>query len=480
MKITQKISKGFKSQMSVSEYEKSSGLRTGRERKSGMSFEKSYGSGYTVKAADDVEDIDDDERVGSLRIYLSQVCATPLLSKEQEMDLGRRIREAFDALLLHMLGSGYVLEVLLDRADEALGKKATVGQRREALEVAVDAGRSVLSRARGCVAAGAVMSAELRSEIKSVFGSVVAALDVWPSFGAELLELLTSRQSLSAVASDARAGNVDCVPKDDFLVVNLMDGEASRLFIAEGMRLKREALVWRNRLVDANLRLVVSFAGKMKHAFLSKADLIQEGSIGLVNAAERFDERLGNRFSTFAVNLIKAAMRRENDNQGRTIRLPVHQCEALRRLEQARVNLEHQLGRAPSSSELAEETGFKRDAVLELAVLREGTVSFQALGKGETDANWEDFVADPESLKPFNGESELSGCFDRLLCTLEEGQRRVISFLYGLGGVPRLSVTETAAELSIRAAEVARLHRLGLDSIRTGLSAGAGSYACAA
>jgi len=294
------------------------------------------------------------------------------------------------------------------------------------------------------------------------------------------LELLTSRHALGVPSVEASARKEDCISQDKFSVANLMDDEACSLFIREGRRLKHQALLRRNQMVDANLRLVVSLARKMRHAFLSKDDLIQEGSFGLVTAAERFDERLGNRFSTFAVNLIKAAMRRENDNQGRLIRLPVHQCEALRRMEQARVNLEYQLSRAPSPLELAEETGFTRDEVLELSVLREGTVSIHALAGGDGDTKLEEFVADPDSLKPFYGESELSGSFDRQLWTLEEGQRRVIFCLYGLGGAPRLSPVETAAMLGIKTPEVTRLHKLALDSIRTGFLAGAGSYACAA
>ncbi len=468
MKIIQKVSKGFKSH--TAEYAKSGG----------PGYEKLAGRKRSVDRTGGLETTHAEEQESTLRIYLNQIGATPLLSKEQEADLGRSIREAFDALLQHLLGSGYVLEVLLDRGDTELGRKVCVGQRRADLEMAVQAGRSVLSRARDCIAAGTAISPELRSEMKRVFRSLVAALDVRPAMGVELLELLTSRHALSASSAGASPEKGKCFSQDEFSVTNLMDSEACRRFICEGGRLKHQALLRRNQMVDANLRLVASLAGKMKHAFLSKEDLIQEGSFGLVTAAERFDERLGNRFSTFAVNLIKSAMRRENDNQGRLIRLPVHQCEALRRVEQARVNLEYQLRRAPSPLELAEETGFTRDEVLELSVLREGTVSIHALAGGDGDTMLEEFVADPDSLKPFYGESELSGSFDRQLWALEEGQRRVIFCLYGLGGAPRLSSVETAAMLGIKTPEVTRLHKLALDSIRTGFLAGAGSHACAA
>jgi len=468
MKITPKVSKGGKSKNA--EYGKCCGF----------GLQKVSGRRRAVAPKDGGETLQAEGGEDSLRIYLNEIGGTPLLSKQQEADLGRSIREAFEALLQHMLGSGYILEVLLDRVESELGGKGATGQRGAALQTALGAGRSVLLRARNCVAAGFSVSPTLRNELKRVFSGLVAALDVWPGIGVELLELLASRHALSDLSLGVTAGMEDSFPQDEFAVANLMGHSACRLFIREGQRLKNAALLRRNQMVDANLRLVVSLAAKMKHAYLSRQDLIQEGNFGLVTAAERFDERLGNRFSTFAVNLIKAAMRRENDNQGRTIRLPVHQCEALRRLEQARVNLEHQLRRAPSPLELAEETGFKRDQILELFVLREGPVSIHGLAGGEGDATLEDLVADPDSLKPFYGESELSGSFDAQLRTLEEGQRRVISYSYGLGGFPQLSPAETAVLLGIPATEVKRLHKRALQAIRAVLLAEAGPYACAA
>ena len=468
MKITPKVSKGYKSQKA--EYGKVCGL----------GLEKVSGRRRVVERRGGGEAIHEDGGEDSLRLYLNDIGGTPLLSKDQEADLGRSIREAFDALLQHMLGSGYVLEVLLDRAEAELGRKACDGRRRAALETALCAGRSLLLRARDCAAAGLSVSPEVRSEMHRVFGGLVAALDVWPSIGVELLELLASRHALGDSPPGVSTGMDDSFLRHEFSVANLMGHEACRLFILEGQRLKNAALVRRNRMVDANLRLVVSLAAKMKHAYLSKQDLIQEGNFGLVTASERFDERLGNRFSTFAVNLIKAEMRRENDNKGRTIRLPVHQCEALRRLEQARANLEHQLRRAPSPLELAEETGVKRDQILELFVLKDGPVSIHGLASGQGDTTLEEFVEDPDSLKPFYGESDLSGSFDARLRTLEEGQRRVIFYLYGLGGLPQLSAAETAALLGIPAPEVTRLHKLALDAIRAVMLAEAGAYALAA
>lgn len=249
-----------------------------------------------------------------------------------------------------------------------------------------------------------------------------------------------------------------------------MDQDACLSFLSEASRLCRSALAARNELVAANLRLVVSEARKMKHAFLSLEDLVQEGNIGLVTAAERFDERLGHKFSTFAVRLIRSAMRRENDNLGRTIRLPVHRCDALRKIEEACGRLESQLQRPASVQQLAEDTGFECADVRELFVLKQGTLSIDQKMGEDGDLTMEAFLPDPHSLSPFYGTHDSTGCLDAYAEQLTATQREVVAYLYGMWGRPQLSVEETAGALSLGRAEVRHLHASALDLLRDAIS----------
>jgi RNA polymerase sigma factor (sigma-70 family) len=394
--------------------------------------------------------------------------------------LGQRIRAGLENLLNHLLGSGFVADVLLERTKAEMARKGCAPGRRAGLAAAFANAASVLESARVRCAKGYEPKVQLNVELAAAFAELVSVLNPRPSTGLELFALLESRFSMISAGNGGRPGEPAQVQLREFALVNLLEHEACRAFLKEAARLRAVALLARNEMVGANLRLVVAIAKKMRHAFLPMEDLIQEGNFGLLTAAERFDERLGNRFSTFAVSLIQSAMRRENDNQGRTIRLPVHQCDALRKLEQARRVLEDRLQRQPNVWELAEETGFECNDVLELGVLKEGTASLtEKFGDG-SDATLETFLSDPGSLLPFYGETDLGGGLDPFLLNLDGVQRTVVSHLYGIGGAPLLSLDETAALLGLAPTEIRRVHNLALKTLRGALAGAGGVLACAA
>ena len=416
----------------------------------------------------------------AFQLYLNEIGETALLSREQEVALGQRIRAGFENLLNHLLGSGVVADVLLERATAEMARKGCAPVRRTGLAAAFAKAASVLESARARFAEGYEPKTELNVELAAAFAELVAVLNPRSNTGLELVALLERRFSMIFAGNGGRSGEPAQVQLREFTLANLMEHEACRAFLKEAARLRAVALLARNEMVGANLRFVVAIARKMRHAFLPMEDLVQEGNFGLLNAAERFDERLGNRFSTFAVSLIQSAMRRENDNQGRTIRLPVHQCDALRKLEQARRALEDRLQRPPNVWELAEETGFGCHDVLELGVLKEGTASLHEKFGDDSEATLENLLSDPASLLPFYGENNLSGSLDPFLGHLDDAQRTVVSYLYGIGGYPMLGLEETAVQLALPRAQVARLHNLALRSLRNAVVSAGNLFACAA
>jgi len=416
-----------------------------------------------------------------LNAYLNKIGTVHLLSKAEEAGMGRQIRADFGALLAHLLRSGFVLEVLLDRTRVEMGYKTVGDERRARLGGYFEKGAALLGHARALYARRGTLGVEAVESLKSAFLELISELDFWQNIGGELLELL--EEAFAKVENAAPRGWVASAQSGSwaaFQGANMMTHGEFEPFLKEAARLRGRAVQSRNRLMEANLRLVVSVAKKMGGKLLPLSELIQEGNLGLLLAAERFDERLGNRFSTFAVHLIRAKIKRENDNQGRTIRVPVHQCEAIRRLEKIRIHLESELGREVRPLELALESGLPLVEFNELATLRAGIVSLhQPLRSGE-ECPLEEVLPDPDSMTPFDQRVDFSGKLDPYLMGLGELERRVICCLYGLGGMPLLSAEETADVLGLGQAEIVRLRAKALDFMRSALASTEGLYTLAA
>ena len=194
------------------------------------------------------------------------------------------------------------------------------------------------------------------------------------------------------------------------------------------------------QFINANLRLVVSIAKRYQSTDLPLLDLIQEGNLGLMHAVTKFDWRRGFKFSTYATWWVKQAISRGIDNTARTIRLPVHAGDQVRRLLRTKHQLEGQTGRAPNLAELADALGMNQPQVAEL--LRQGTetVSLDARVGPDGESELGDMVADVTSPSPFDlvSGAMLGDEVDKLLSVLDEREREILRLRYGLDrGEPR-------------------------------------------
>jgi RNA polymerase primary sigma factor len=246
-----------------------------------------------------------------------------------------------------------------------------------------------------------------------------------------------------------------------------------RQTVAEG-RAARQAFV------EANLRLVVAIARQYKRRHGELLDLVQEGNIGLLHAVDRFDWRLGNRFSTYATWWIRQSISRALDTSARSIRRPIHREAEARTLSRVRETLEAQLHRPPTLEELADASGIPVTRVEGTLRLPEASVSLST-PLGEDGSELVDVLADPHAVCPEEETAELATRAElaRLVAGLPPRLAQVIGWRYGLtDGVPesreqvarRLGVTrERVRQLEQRA--LARLRRVASPELIDGLVA---------
>ncbi|MGC8628156.1 MAG: sigma-70 family RNA polymerase sigma factor, partial [Acidimicrobiales bacterium] len=189
------------------------------------------------------------------------------------------------------------------------------------------------------------------------------------------------------------------------------------------------------QFINSNLRLVVSIAKRYQSSDLALLDLVQEGNLGLVHAVEKFDWRKGFKFSTYATWWIKQAIGRGIDNAGRTIRLPIHAGDQVRRLLRAKGQLENRLGHSPSVRDLALELAMPEEDVNRLLMNASDPVSLDAPLGPESDADLGDIIADLSSPSPFEvvAGQMMSSEVEKLLAPLEDREREILRLRYGLG-----------------------------------------------